>query len=117
MGQIQVWPNNSVVNTIQQLKDARQEDDNVQILLDLLDERNHRMTTVARLGDEELQRREAVNDRERWQMQWYELRKQLWGGIRNQVDVQIQFLGPNVYRGDLIRLNGGCESSRGELET
>ena len=36
----------------------------MQIILDFLDGRNHRMTTVARQGNEELQRREEANDRE-----------------------------------------------------
>ena len=117
MGQIQVWPNNIIVNTIQQLEDARQVDGNVQILLDLLDGRKHRMAAVARRGNEELKRCGEVIDRERWLMQWYEFCKQVWGWIRNQMAEQIQVLGPCVHQDVLVRLNNGCESFRGELET
>ena len=67
MDQIQIWPNTSIANTIQKLKGAATQGvGNVQILLDLLDECNHRMTTVARQGNEELPRRKEANDRERW---------------------------------------------------
>ena len=95
------------------MKDAIQVDGNVQILLDVLDERNHRMTTVERHGNEELQRRGEVRDRERWQRQWYGFCKQVWEGIRNQMAEKIQVIGSCVHQDVLIRLNNGCESCRG----
>ena len=65
MDQIQVRPISRIVNSIQQSEDARQVDDNVQILLDVLDGCNHRKTTVSREGNEELQRCGEVGGRER----------------------------------------------------
>ena len=47
MGKAKVRPNNRIVNAALQLGDSRQVDCNVQILLDVLDERNHRMAKVA----------------------------------------------------------------------
>ena len=38
-------------------------------------------------------------------------------GIQNQVAEQIQVLWPHVHQDVLTRLNAGCESFRGELET
>ena len=118
MDQIQIWPNTSIANTIQQLGDAaRQGVGNVQILLDLLDERNHTTTTEARQGNEDMQRCEEVNDRERWLMQWYEFRKKVGGGTHNQVDGKIQVLGPHVHQDVLAILDTGCERFLVELET
>ena len=117
MGQVQVRANNSIVNTMQQLKDARQVYGNVQILLDVTGERNHRMATEARLGNEELHRCGEANDRERWQTQRYEFCKEECERIHNQMDEQIQVLGPCVHRDVLIGLNNGFGSSLGELET
>ena len=117
MGQIQVWPINIIVNTIQQSEDAGQVDGNVQILLDVLDGRNRRMATAARQGNEELHRFGEANDRERWQWQWYAFCKQVWEGARNQIVEKIQVLGPCVLQDVLIRLNNGRESVLGELET
>ena len=78
MGHIQIWPNTSIVNTIQQLKDAASQGvGNVQILLDLLDGRNQKMAKVARQGYEELHRCEEANDRGRRLIQWYEFRKKV----------------------------------------
>ena len=39
------------------------------------------------------------------------------GGVRNQLDGKIQFLRPHVHQDVLARLNTGCDSFRGELET
>ena len=79
MDQIQVWPNNSIVSTIQQLEDSMQVNGNVQNLLDVLDGRNQRMTTVARRGNGELQRRDEANDRERRLRRRYEFCKKARG--------------------------------------
>ena len=49
MDQIQIWPNSSIVTTMQQLEDdASQGVGDVQILLGLIGERNPRTTTLAR---------------------------------------------------------------------
>ena len=118
MGQIQIWPNTSIFNTIQQLEDAASQwVGNVQILLDLLAERNREMTTVARRGNEELHRCEEVGDRERWMTQWYEFCKHVWEGIRRQLNDQIQVLWPHVHQDVLAILNNGGECFRCELET
>ena len=92
-------------------------DGNIQIQLNVIDERNRRMTTVARQGNEELQRCGDVNDRGRWINQWYESCKHVWGGIRKQMAEAIQILGPHVHQDVLTRLNKDCGSFRGELET
>ena len=120
MDQIQVWPNHPIVDTIQKLTDARQADGNVQTLLNMLDECKFKLTTVARQGNEEQQRcGDVVDENGRWrrQRQWYEFRKQTWEGVRNLMAEKIQLLRPYVQQDVLTRLNTGCESFRGKLET
>ena len=46
-------------------------------------------------------------------MQWYAFCKQVWEGIQNQADEQIQVLGPIVHVDVIARLNIGAESFRG----
>ena len=99
------------------MEDARQVDDNGQILLNVIDGRNHRMTKVGRQRNEELHRCGDANDRGRWKEQWYEFCKKIWEGIHNRMDEQIQVLGPHVPHDVLTGLNNGCESFRGALET
>ena len=74
MNQIQIWPNRHIVDTIQQLKDARGVVENVQILLNVLDGCKNQMATAARQGNEELHRCGDVmdeGDRGRRQRQRY----------------------------------------------
>ena len=85
MDRIQFWPNQSIVYTIQQLEEARQVDVNVQILLSMINGRNLRMTTVASQGNEELHQCGDLDDRRRWQRQWYEFCNHVWGGVRDQM--------------------------------
>ena len=117
MGKIQIWPNQSIVGAIQQLGDAWRVDGNVQILLNALDGRNRRLTALARQRNGEMHRFGDANDRGRWQKQRYEFCKKVWEWSRNQMDAQIQLLGPNVHQDVLIWMNNGRGSFRGELET
>ena len=129
MNELQTWFDTSVVRTIQQLKEssrgASRGDDNVQILLNVLDGRKPKSTTVAHQGEENLQLRNEVGDREPWLNQWYDFCKQVcaggwagWGevgGIYYQVDEQIQVLGPHVHQDIVDKLDNGCGIFREEL--
>ena len=118
MNQIQSWPNQHIVGTIQHLNDARKVDDNVQILLNMIDGCKLKMATVARQGNEELKRRGAVmdeNDRGRWERQCYEFCKHTWEGVRNLTAEQIQVPGTYVHQDVFTTLNVGCERFRGEV--
>ena len=46
-------------------------------------------------------------------MQWYDFRKQVLGGIRNQMHETIQVIGPIVRNDVLDRVDIDCESFRG----
>ena len=118
--QIQVWPNQHIVDTIQKLKDAGQGDDNVQILLNMLGECEFKLTTVESQGNEELHRCGDgldENDRGRWRRQRYEFCKRSREGVRNLMAERIQVPGSYVHQDVLTRLNTGCESSRRGLES
>ena len=116
MDQIQIRPNNNIANTIHQLNDATSQGVGNAQFLDLLAEGNQKLTTVARQGIETPERVGEMDDRERWLNQWYESRKKVWGGIRNQLDEQIQFIGSHIHQDVLAKIVTGCESFRGELE-
>ena len=83
LGELQTWLNTSVVRTIQQLKEESRGkshgDGNVQILLNVLDECNLKLTTVERQGEGKLQLRTEVGDRARRPTQWYDFCKKVWG--------------------------------------
>ena len=113
--QIQVWPNQHIVDTIQKLKDAGQGDDNVQILLNMLGECEFKLTTVESQGNEELHRcGDGIdeNDRWRWQRQWYEFCKQTWEGVRIIMADPIQVLWSYVHQDVSTVLNTGRDSFR-----
>ena len=48
MNQIQIWPNQHIVDTVRKLKDPTQVEGNVQILLNMIDECKLKATTVTR---------------------------------------------------------------------
>ena len=56
MNQIQIWPNHHIVDTVQQLGDAGEVEENVQIQLNVLDDCKNQIIAVQRQGNEELQR-------------------------------------------------------------
>ena len=115
MGRIQIWPGERIVGAVQQLGGSRKAGDDFQILLNALDECNHRMAAVAIRRNEELRRSGDVNDRGRWQKRRYEFCKQVWGWVRNPMAERIQVIWPLVHQDVLAILNNGCESSRGGL--
>ena len=68
MNELQTWLNTNIISTIRQLGEASQGashgDDNGRILLNAIDGRKLKLTSVAHHGGEKLHRRTAANDRE-----------------------------------------------------
>ena len=83
MSELQTWLNTNTISTIQQLEEASRGsnlgDGNVQLILNAIAERKLQLAKVAHQGEEKLQRRNELNDREGWPRKWYEFRKQECG--------------------------------------
>ena len=60
--QIQIWQNHHIVGNIQHLEDAGKVGENVNILINSIGGRIYKITTVARQGNEEMQRRRDFSD-------------------------------------------------------
>ena len=84
LNELQTWRNTSAVRTIQQAGEASRGkshgDGNVLILLNVLDGRKLKLTTVAHRGEENPQLRNEGRDRKRWVTQWYDFRMQVREG-------------------------------------
>ena len=116
--ELPAWLNANIVSAVQKLKEASRGTshgvDNVQILLNVIDERKLQLATSAKQGEEKLKRRTVMGDRARGPRQWYEFRKQVWG-MYYQIADQVQSLGPDVHQDVVARLNSSCGIFREEL--